>query len=552
MPASRQTAVDARAGEANGRTDFGPRPGGRGGPLLSVESISKRYGETQALSGAQLAVAPGEVHALVGENGSGKSSLVKILSGVTSQDEGTLTLDGVPVTFRNPAEARRAGIVAVFQETLVASDLSVLDNVFMGHDGLFRKRHRRTAELAQARAALARIGLGNIDLDRPVWTLTLAQQQLVTIARALVQRWKLLLLDEATSALDIDGRERLFEVLADETRGGELSVLFVTHRMDEVMKSSHRITVLRAGQTVGVLRTADARLDYVLALMAGESGTAAAAVGDEGETPPLRVVPRAEAAPALELADIVLKPGATPFDLGLSQGAVLGVAALEGQGQADLLRCIAGIARPAAGTVLACRDGRSSDIHQSRVRSQHAREAFRQGIVYVPSDRKKEGIFPGLSVLDNLIVASLSRLSRFGVLRRRAAARQANDAVHDLGVKTAGVRAKIGTLSGGNQQKVVVGRWLLTEPRVLVLNDPMRGVDPGARRDLLNVLHQVADKGVAIILYSTELEELLTLCPEVAIVRDHSVTDVLSGERLTMDALIAGMFGQTDRMDGER
>jgi ABC-type sugar transport system ATPase subunit len=287
-------------------------------------------------------------------------------------------------------------------------------------------------------------------------------------------------------------------------------------------------------------------------MMAGESGTADAVVDRGQEAPALRVVPRDEAVPALELAGVSLRPGATPFDLTLRQGAVLGVAALEGQGQVDLLQCIAGISKPAAGKVLACHDGTAGDIHHSPVPGQHVHEAFRRGIVYVPSDRKTEGIFPGLSVLDNLMVPSLSRLSRFGVLRGRDARREATQAVSDLHVKTPSVRSAIDTLSGGNQQKVVMGRWLLTNPRVLVLNDPMRGVDPGARRDLLGVLRKASENGMAIILYSTELEELLTLCPEVAIVRDHSVTHVVSGDGLTMDGLIAGMFGQVDAVGGTR
>jgi ABC-type sugar transport system ATPase subunit len=549
MPVSRETFVRAGAGAAaNGE----PQPGAPADALLRVESLSKSYGETRALDSAQLEVARGEIHALVGENGSGKSSLVKVLSGVTGQDAGIVTLDGAAVRFRSPADAQRAGIMAVYQETLVASELSVLDNVFMGQDRLFRRGRSRAAEAEAASDVLTHLGLGDVDVRRPMWSLTLAQQQLVTIARALVQRWKLLLLDEATSALDVDGRDRLLQVLREAVGDGQRSVLFVTHRMDEVMQSSHRITVLRGGRTVGVVRRGEVELDQVLSMMAGESGTAAAVVASGASGGPLRVARRPDAAPVLTLTDVVLKARGAPFDLLLPEGGVLGVAALEGHGQVDLLRCVAGISSPEAGTVTVFRDGREVDVHHSRVSRHHAKHAFRNGIVYVPSDRKSEGIFPGLSVSDNFVVPSLPRLSRGGVLRRRKIAEEVGGAVRDLGVKTASTRSKIETLSGGNQQKVVMGRWLLTTPRVLVLNDPMRGVDPGARRDLLGLLHQASSRGMAILLFSTELEELLTLCPEVAIVRDHSVTQVLSGEELTLDGLIAGMFGQTTSTEAVR
>jgi ribose transport system ATP-binding protein len=356
-------------------------------------------------------------------------------------------------------------------------------------------------------------------------------------------------LDEATSALDVEGRERLFEVVAEEVRGGQVSALFVSHRMDEVMHSSHRITVLRAGETVGVVRTSEAQLDHVLMMMAGTNGEDPA---NRGSRPlaAMQVARGDQARPVLNLRGVVLKPGATPFDLTVREGEIFGVAALEGQGQMDLLGCVAGISRPEAGKVLAYSDDEPTDIHHSLVPAQHAREAFRQGIVYVPTDRKKEGIFPGLSVLDNMILPSLGRLSRFGVIRRGKAAKEVSAAVQSLGVKTASARLRIEALSGGNQQKVVLGRWLLTSPRVLVLNDPMRGVDPGARHDLLNLFQQLAGEGVAVFLYSTELEELLALCGQVAVVRDHSVTQILDDDRLTTDAVIAAMFGRTNELAG--
>jgi ABC-type sugar transport system ATPase subunit len=498
-------------------------------PLVATRNLRRSFGETVALADCSFEVEPGEIHAVVGENGSGKSTLIKILSGILRQNAGELRWQGAVANFRDPRAAQNAGIATVFQETLVLEARSVRDNVVLGLDGLLKRRARPGGEIAQVRAALDALGLTTLDTETPLAALSLAQRQGVTIARALLRPWRLLILDEATSALDISARDILFEALR-KFRGEGRSILFVSHRMDEILALADRSTVLRSGRSVATLETRDASANKLLALMSTQE-EARAAEGDA--TVKER---RALGRPAIAMRGVALRPDAPAVDLAVRAGEIVGLAGLEGQGQVAFLECVAGLRRPLRGTV----ETGAGPI-------QSFAGAARAGVAYLPRDRKTEGIFAPLSVLDNLTISSLRRFSRLGVVRatpRRAAATRVTAQTR---LAQGRLDVPIATLSGGNQQKALIGRLLATEPKALVLNDPMRGVDLGAKQDIYDVLRQFAAQGGAVLLLSTELAELCLLCDRVAVFHEHALFATVEGDALDAQTLIAAMFGQAGR-----
>lgn len=504
-------------------------------PLLEVVDVDVSYGPTKALEHASLRVFPGEVHALIGENGSGKSTLVKTISGIVRPGAGHLRLRGASVRLRGPREAQNAGIVTVFQETLVADELSVLDNLCLGADGMFRAGARRPASAEKARAHLGELGLGDLDLDTPLWRLSLSRRHLVAIARALMRPWSLLILDEATSALDIEDRQHLFAMIRRRTAEGR-AVLYISHRMDEIEDLAAKVTVLRSGRTVGLLEGKEISRAAILRLMSPPSQEVRARV-DHAQAPANSGEP---AAPLLTARGVRLAPAASPFDLELRPGEVVGLAGLEGHGQVTFLRCLAGWERPRAGEIEAF-DG------TGRARAvRTARAALRNGIAYVPGDRKTEGIFAALSVLDNLTMPDLGRYATAGLLNLRRERKAAQQSVKQLRVRTRGLDVPVESLSGGNQQKVVLGRWIATRPRVLLLEDPMRGVDVTSKAEIMAVLSDLVSQGVSLVLLSTEVEELVDFCSRVAVFRDQGLSTVIEREDLTEQALVSAMLGAGD------
>ncbi len=504
-----------------------PDAGAERATMLGAVDLARSFGETRALRHCSVELRAGEVHAIVGENGSGKSTFVKILAGVLSPDSGVLRLGGRELRrIASPRQARRLGIATVFQEVLVVEALSVLDNIWLGADGPFRHVVPAVQKRAGARQALELLSDRSIDLDTPLERLELSDRQIVVIARALVQEPRVLILDESTSALDVSTRDRLFETVRRRCDEGT-AVVFISHRMDEIEQIADRVTVLRSGESVGTLERAEASPERLLQLMSSRRLTDASERRARSGSP--RVV--------LRLAQVVLERGHEPIDTDVRAGEIVGVAGLEGHGQERFLRILAGVDVPIGGEVVRYDNG-----EPHRVRS-HA-DAARRGIAYVPRDRKTEGTFEPLSILDNFSLPTLARDARGGFVLDRSRLRRLHEYVDALRITYGSPRHRITTLSGGNQQKVIIARWLATKPAVMVLNDPTRGVDLGTKQDIYRLLDELARSGVAVVMLSTEIEEHLALMDRILVFREGRVFTELDAETLTREGLVGAFFGR--------
>ncbi|HEY8706217.1 MAG TPA: sugar ABC transporter ATP-binding protein [Gaiellaceae bacterium] len=491
------------------------------GPILRASAMQKRYGGVHALRGAHLDVYPGEVHALVGENGSGKSTLLKILSGQLQPDDGEIVLDGRPTSFRSAADALRQGIAAVTQETTLAPDLSVAENVLLGHRMPRRARLIDWRETrARAREALARLDL-ELDLTAPVRRLRPDQQQMVEIARALSTNARVLILDEPTSSLTDDEVKSLFTIVRRLREQG-VATIFVSHRLNEIFALADRVTVMRDGHTVGSGAAAEFDRPRLIHLMVGRAL--------EDQAPATHV--HAEEATVLRVRALSVPGVCEAVDLDVAPGEIVGLAGLVGAGRTELLEAIFGLRR-SHGTI---------EVGGAAVSYRSPRHAVRGGVGLVPSDRKAQGLVLEMSVRENLMMASTASLLR---IRRPSAARElaaVNDAIRDLQIRSRSPQAPVSTLSGGNQQKVVLGKWLMTSPRLLMLDDPTRGVDVGAKAEIYRLLHEAARRGIGVLASSSEIPELLTLCDRIVVMFRGRVAASLTREEAS-EAVIAHYAG---------
>jgi ABC-type sugar transport system ATPase subunit len=504
-----------------------------GDVILEVSAVAKAYGETRALTSCSLTLRRGEILVLVGENGSGKSTLIKILSGLVRPDDGAIVVAGsAHPGFAAPSSARRLGIATVFQEVLLVPALSVLDNVQLGLDGLLQRCGQPAGRRAQIQAYLARLLEQDIDVDTPIGSLGLGIGQVCAIVRALMQAPRVLLLDEATSALDFRVRDRLFEIIR-ELRTAGVAVAFISHRMDEVETIADRVTVLRSGSTVSTLDRSNATPATLFRLMSGVERPSAA-----GKT--VARTQKADPSFAIAIDSLVLREGAKPFDAKVHAGEVVGLGGLEGHGQEAFLQTLAGIRRPIAGGVSAIQEGATREIA-------NANDAAAVGVAYVPRDRKAEGIFAPLSVLDNFVMPSISSDSRWGLLSLKGMIRRYQTFAQAFAIKAARPSLRITSLSGGNQQKVIIARWLATEPRVLLLNDPTRGVDHATKQDIYARLSKIAGSGIAVMMLSTEVDELLTYMDRVMVFREGTLFTEFGRDDLARERLIASFFGRDHR-----
>ena len=483
--------------------------------------MHRRFGGVHALRGAELTVYPGEVHALVGENGSGKSTLLRILSGQIQPDDGELLLVGREGPFRSASEALRSGVATVSQETTLVPDLSIAENIFLGRrmarrGGIVDWRATRRA----ARVALERLGL-ELDPAQPVRQLRPDQAQMVEIARALSLDARVLILDEPTSSLTDDEVEVLFAAVR-RLRDGGAAVIFVSHRLHEVFALADRITVLRDGRTVGSAPAADLDHRSLIGLMVGGALEEAAAAGHE--TTHEDVVLRVRA---------LSRPGAfADVDLTVARGEIVGLAGLVGAGRTELLESLFGLHRAEGGL----------EVGGRRASYRRPADAIRDGVALVPADRKRQGLVLDRSVHENLLMAVGARSVR---LRRPSPKREAalvGAAVARLRIRAHSPRAAVSTLSGGNQQKVLLGKWLETGPRLLMLDEPTRGVDVGAKAEIYRLLLDARARGIGVLVSSSEIPELLTLCDRIVVMFRGRVAASLDRAQAS-EALIAQYAG---------
>lgn len=500
--------------------------------VLTATDVVKSFGETRALRGASLSLRRGEAHAIVGENGSGKSTFVKIVSGVLFADSGSVVVEGTSLGGRRvtPRAARALGVGTVFQEVLTIGSRSVLDNIWLGADGTFRSKLGVEEKRSRAAAVLAELVDSPPPLEALVETLELSVRQVCVVARAIVQRPKVLILDESTSSLDVSTKDRLFAVVRRLCAEGT-SVIFTSHRMEEIEDLGDRVTVFRSGSSVATLERKDASTETLLKLMAGIETSAVWSR--------TRARRAAVQQPMLKATGVRLRSSARPVDFLIHAGEIVGLAGLEGHGQDEFLRVLVGVDRPLEGNV-SCYTPEAREI---RVTSQEV--AASAGVAYVPRDRKTEGIFEPLSLLDNFSIPTLTTDGRL-LIRERRRRRRFSENMKSLQTKYGSPSDRITTLSGGNQQKVVLARWLATTPSVIVLNDPTRGVDHRTKLDIYKLLEDLAGSGVAILMLSTEIEEHLALMDRVLIFRDASIFEEVTHDVLSRDRLIAGYFGESE------
>ncbi|HEY0737651.1 MAG TPA: sugar ABC transporter ATP-binding protein [Herpetosiphonaceae bacterium] len=495
---------------------------------LAAQHLVKRYGGVTALADGRLSVGAGDVLALLGANGSGKSTLTKIVTGVVAPDAGEILLDDQPVQFSSPQAARKLGIAAVYQELSLIPDLTVAENVWLAHEPLSRGFVRQR-EIQERTAALLDLFAGTVSAglqpDSIVAALPPDEKQIVEILKAISLDPRLLILDEATASLDARQVNRLFELIERWRELGK-AIVFVSHRMEEIFRIGTRATVLRSGESVADVSIAETNAEQLVSLMI-EGTTAGTQLRHDSIVPP--------DAPVRIAATNLQTRAVRGVDLVLRQGELLGLGGLQGQGQTDLLLALFG-ATTFSGSVA---------LDDRPVHFKHPRQAIRAGVAFVPGDRGAEGLLPVRSILEN---AQLPSWRRYGpILNLRRAREDALEIARSLKLKMASLDAPVSSLSGGNAQKVVLGKWLLRKPDVLLLNDPTKGVDVGAKGDFYAILRELRAAGMAIILYSSDDEELLGLCDRVLVMRDGVISAELAGPTLTRDRLVAASMSVEQR-----
>jgi ribose transport system ATP-binding protein len=493
-------------------------------PLLEMRGIVKRFGGVTALHGTGFSIAAGEVVGLIGENGAGKSTLMKILGGIHRPDAGDIRIQGVPVAISCVADATALGIASVHQELSVFANLDIAGNVFLGREprraGVLLDRARMRRDTAPI---LRRVGL-DLDPATPLASLSLAQRQLVEIAKALSLQARLIIMDEPTSSLTLSEAERLRGVIADLAQHGH-AVVYISHRLHELTACCQRAVVLRDGRNAGHLAGEELNHHNLVRLMVGR------------ELPP--TPPHNEISPqAGGLVIRGLRTAAWPahaVDLEVRRGEVLGLAGLVGAGRSELARAVFGIDRPRAGTVAL--DGRPLRIRTPG-------DAIRAGLALIPEDRKLAGLVLEMGVRENTTLATLPRHARHGLVSRASEREATASAISDLGIKASSSEVAAGHLSGGNQQKVVLAKWLATRPQVIILDEPTRGVDVGAKQEIYTLMRGLTANGAAVLMISSDMEEILGQSDRVAVMHEGALAGILAGTAINEEAVMELAVGQ--------
>jgi ribose transport system ATP-binding protein len=487
-------------------------------PPLAVDGISKRFPGVQALRGISFDCRRGEVHALVGENGAGKSTLMRVLSGVYQPDEGTVRVGGQPVTLATPADAARHGIAMVYQDTRLVPDLDVAQNVFLGREpgGAlidYPAIRKRSAELLRP--------LGEIDVRRPVRDLSVAERQVVEIARALSAGARVLILDEPTSALAPPEVARLFAILRDLKSVGT-SIVFISHRLPEVFTIADRITVMKDGEIVGSRATAGTTPEQVVSMMVGRDLSVAFPPRNEAPGPVV-----------LSVDGLTVHGTIEPTSFNVHAGEVLGIGGITGSGQEALVRALFGLV-PRSGTL-------SLDGEQIAVAT--PAQAIAAGIVYLPSDRRGEGMFLPHSVRENIALPHIAEWARLGIVDSRREVAAVDSEIDMLNIRTPSREQQVGLLSGGNQQKVAFARWLLSEPRLCIFDEPTQGVDVGTKIEIYRIIRDIAARGIAVIVVSSDVLELIGMSDRILVVARGRIVDEMKGTEATEERIVGRAVG---------
>ncbi|HEY4460109.1 MAG TPA: sugar ABC transporter ATP-binding protein [Pseudonocardiaceae bacterium] len=493
-------------------------------PLLVLERATKSFGPVKALLDAEITLFPGEAHALVGENGAGKSTLVKILAGVHQPDSGRLLIDGEPTVFTGPGAARDAGVSIIYQEPTLFPDLTVAENIYIGRQPLRAARRIDRAAMNSAAAELfARLGV-RLDPERQARGLSVADQQIVEIAKALSLNARVLVMDEPTAALTTVEVARLFEVMRTlRTQGA--AVLFISHRLEEVFASCQRVTIMRDGQFVRSAPIGEVSVDEIIRSMVGRE---LSALFPKTETEPGEVVLAVEGLGR----DKVLRD----ISFTVRRGEIVALAGLVGAGRSEVARAIFGIDKRTSGTVR---------INGTELANGRPLDAMAAGVALVPEDRRQQGLVMELGIDRNMALASLARLRRFGLIRRRDERNLTRDWAQRLQVKFGRIGNAVATLSGGNQQKVVLGKWLARDPSLLIIDEPTRGIDVGTKSEVHRILDELVGKGMAVLMISSELPEVLGMADRVLVMHEGRISAEFDRADATEDAIMRAATGQS-------
>ena len=498
------------------------------GHLLALTGVSKRYGGVRALSGVNFACDRGSIHAVLGENGAGKSTLIKIISGVVQPDEGSITLEGSAMTIPTPQAANDAGIVCIFQELSLMPDLSVADNISITTPprrfGLINHRAQRH----RAEELLARVGCDDINPLTLVKNLPLSRRQMVEIAKALGRNPKLLILDEATSALTSADVHKVYGILHG-LRDQGLSLLYISHRMHEIEELADTCSVFRNGQHIDTFAKGARTDEQIVQMMIGR---------EWHNVYPPKPIRNAPLPATLEVRKIGWDTRLSDISFTVGKGEIVGLGGLDGQGQRELLLALFGVLRGVSGSVAL--GGKTQHVNSP---AQAKSPAI--GMALIPEDRKTEGLMLPMGVGDNISMAALSSMTRGLVVDRDLEDRKITEMVAKLKIKFGKLSDPVATLSGGNQQKVVIAKWLLTGARVILLNDPTRGIDVGTKQEIYQLLRDLADSGTSIVLYSTDYDELIGCCDRVLILYGGRIVRELAGADITEENIVSSSLNLT-------
>ena len=497
----------------------------QGTPVLSMRNIAKAFGKFYALKGVDLTVWPGEIHALMGENGAGKSTLMKILAGAYTATSGEILIDGRPHAIKGPKDALAAGITLIYQEMQLAPNLTVAENIFLGSELARGGLVQRKEMMNQAQAVIDRLGAQFRASDR-VMALTIAEQQQVEIARALHRNSRVLVMDEPTAALSSRETHRLFELIL-RLRDEGMAIIYISHRMAEVYELSDRVSVLRDGQYVGSLTRDKLNASELVRMMVGRP--LSDLFNKERDIPPGQ--------PRLRVEDLTDGGKVKASSLVVRAGEIVGLAGLVGAGRSELAQLIFGVRRATGGVIEI--DGEPVVIHSPRA-------AIELGIGFLTENRKEQGLFLEMAAQENITMATLERDARWGMLNRKKAQTLSDDAISLLNIRVPHAQVRAGGLSGGNQQKLLISRWVAIGPRILLLDEPTRGVDVGAKSEIYRIMTQMARQGVAILMISSELPEVVGMSDRVYVMREGSIAGELQAGDISQESIMTLATGVND------